>query len=88
MVAYLTLGGMYLGEGLYDVYTDYKGKKQKWDAKSVREKALAFKNDLDKLMQQRQSLVSASASGNQLAVLNTEGKVLSGIQELGLIEFT
>lgn len=88
MVAYLTLGGMYLGEGLYDVYTDYKGKKQKWDAKSVREKALAFKNDLDELMQQRQSLVSASASGNQLAVLNTEGKVLSGIQELGLIEFT
>lgn len=88
MVAYLTLGGMYLGEGLYDVYTDCKGKKQKWDAKSVREKALAFKNDLDKLMQQRQSLVSASASGNQLAVLNTEGKVLSGIQELGLIEFS
>lgn len=88
MVAYLTLGGLYLGEGMYDLYSDYKGKKQKWDAKSVREKGLSFKHELDELLEKRQRLISSAGANGQADILTAEGRVLSGIRDLGLVEFS
>jgi hypothetical protein len=87
MVAYLTLGGLYLGEGVFDLAGDYRAKRQKWDAKSVREKGLGLKADLDKLLEQRKALVG-SVSGIEQEIFQSEGKVLAGIRDLGVLEFT
>ena len=60
LVAYLTLGGMYAGEGIFDLYSDYKGKRKGFDAKTVFKRALTCKTDLDKLFEQRNKLIESA----------------------------
>lgn len=87
LVAYLTLGGMYAGEGIFDLYSDYKGKRKGFDAKTVFKRALTCKTDLDKLFEQRDKLIE-SASNDKKAIMLAEGAVLKDIRDLALIEFS
>lgn len=87
LVAYLTLGGMYAGEGAYDLINDYKGKRKGFDAKTVYNRALTIKTDLDKLFAQRDAQCQ-SASSDSKAAMVAEGNVLKDIRDLALIEFS
>lgn len=87
LVAYLTLGGMYAGEGVYDLVNDYKGKRKGFDAKTVYNRALSIKTDLDKLFEQRNAQCE-SASSDKKSMMVAEGNVLKDIRDLALIEFS
>lgn len=82
-VAYLTLGSLYAGEGMYDLVSDYRAKRQGFDARSIYKKVVAYKNDLNSLFESRAGLAQ-----NQGPEAVAEGKVLTDIRDLLLIEFS
>lgn len=88
LVAYLTMGSLYAGEGVWDLYTDYKGKKEGYGAKSILKQATALKTDIDTLLENRKHAVdSLSVAGTQREVFNSEDKVLRDSRDLALLEF-
>ncbi|HNB22633.1 MAG TPA: hypothetical protein PKZ32_09455, partial [Candidatus Melainabacteria bacterium] len=79
----LTLGSLYAGEGMYDLVSDYRAKRQGFDARSIYKKVVAYKNDLNSLLESRAGLAQ-----NQGPEAVAEGKVLTDIRDLLLIEFS
>lgn len=89
MVAYLTLGSLYLGDGVYDLISDYRSKRKGFDAKSIYKRALSIKSELDKLFSERAEAVRrASIPAEQLAVLAAQDNVLKDMKDLALVEFS
>lgn len=89
LVAYCLLGGMYSAEGVADLIGDYRGKRQGWDAKSMRNKIVALKDELDKLLSARDTQIAqASIDESTRATLVAEGNVLKDIRDLGILEFS
>lgn len=84
-VAYLTLGSLYAGEGVFDLVNDYRAKRQGFDARSIFKKALAYKNELNSLFESRANAVQSLGGQGELVA---EGKVLTDIRDLLLIEFS
>jgi len=84
-VAYLTLGSLYAGEGVFDLVNDYRAKRQGFDARSIFKKALAYKNELNSLFESRANAVQNLGGQGELVA---EGKVLTDIRDLLLIEFS
>ncbi len=88
LVAYLTMGSLYAGEGVFDLYTDYKGKKEGFGAKSILKQATALKADIDALLESRKRAVeSMSLSGSQRDIFSAEDKILQESRDLALLEF-
>lgn len=88
LVAYCMLGTMYMGEECYDLLNDYKAKRKGFDAKSVYKRALASKEALDKLFQERETAIANETNETTKQFLIAEGNVLKDIRDLSLIEFS
>ena len=90
LVAYSLLGTMYAAEGAGDLISDYKAKKQHFDAKSMRDRVCAIKNELDKLLADRSSAVAQlnDLSQSERQFLTAEENVLRDFRDLGLLEFS
>jgi len=85
MLGYLAEAGGYSFEMLNDFAHDAKSVVRHWDAKSVRNRAAAFKAEIDRLLMQRAQLVNAS--GDE-AVFTAEGRVLADWRDLAIVDFT
>ncbi len=88
LVAYLTMGSLYAGEGVWDLYTDYRGKKEGFGAKSILKQATALKTEIDALLESRkQAAEGLSVGAAQREVFSAEDKVLRDSRDLALLEF-
>lgn len=90
LVAYSLLGTLYAAEGAGDLIADYKGKKEHFDAKSMRERVAAIKNELDKLLAERATAVAQLNDMNESErqYLSAEENVLKDFRDLGILEFS
>jgi hypothetical protein len=90
LVAYSLLGTLYAAEGAGDLISDYKSKKEHFDAKSMRDRVCALKGSLDKLLADRATAVSQLNDLNQAErqYLTAEANVLTDFRDLGLVEFS
>ncbi|MBK8221226.1 MAG: hypothetical protein IPK73_09410 [Candidatus Obscuribacter sp.] len=89
LVAYCLLGSMYAAEGASDLICDYQGKRKHFDAKSMRERVVALKNEIDKLIAERRAAVAQiSAGSGEGQYLNAEEEVLKDLRDLAILEFS
>ena len=90
LVAYSLLGTLYAAEGAGDLITDYKAKRKHFDAKSMREKVVALRDEIDKLLSERSSAVGqvANLESSDKQYLAAEENVLKDFRDLGLLEFS
>jgi hypothetical protein len=90
LVAYTMLGGMYTAEGVGDLISDYRSKRQHFDAKSMRERAVAIKDELERLLKARATAIAEmpNLDAGEREYLSCEEKVLRDLKDLGLLEFS
>ncbi len=90
LVAYSLLGTLYAAEGAGDLITDYKGKKKHFDAKTMRERVVALRDEIDKLLAERSSAVSqmGDLDSSERQYLTAEENVLKDFRDLSILEFS
>lgn len=84
----ITLGGV-LTESAWDVIKDHKVRSQGFDIKTTHNRVLTIKQDLDKLIADRNTLL-ATAQGltsSEQALAKAEGAVLKDVRDLSLNEY-
>ncbi len=89
LVAYCLLGSMYAAEGASDLICDYQGKRKHFDAKSMRERVVALRDEIDKLIAQRKAAVGLVSPGSgESQYLLAEEEVLKDLRDLAILEFS
>ena len=90
LVAYSLLGTLYAAEGAGDLITDYKSKRKHFDAKSMRERVVALRDEIDKLLSERSTAVGqvVNLDSSDKQYLSAEENVLKDFRDLGLVEFS
>ena len=85
----ITLGGV-MTESTLDLINDYKVRKKGLDPKSSRTRVLAIKADLDKLIAERNDVLSQGhdLSAADLELAQSEGAVLKDVRDLSLSEYS
>ncbi|MBS1993197.1 MAG: hypothetical protein JSS83_21925, partial [Cyanobacteria bacterium SZAS LIN-3] len=90
LVAYSMLGAMYAAEGMGDLVSDYQGKRKHFDAKTMRQRVVTLKEQLDKLLADRANAVSqiADLDAGEKQYLAAEETVLKDFRDLTILEFS
>lgn len=84
----IIVGGVLIETG-FDMLAQYQQNKKGFDRKTCRNKALALKGEIEKLIQERDVSVQATPmSSGQTEVLKVEGKVLNDVKECAVGEFS
>ncbi|HEY9869332.1 MAG TPA: hypothetical protein V6D08_09215 [Candidatus Obscuribacterales bacterium] len=89
MIGHSILVGGLLLEATIDTIKDYRIRKRGFDAKTTKKRALALKDEIDRLMSERDRVTAGSAelSEQERAVARQEGKVLADVRDLALNEY-
>lgn len=89
MIGHSILVGGLLVEATLDTIKDYRVRKKGFDAKKSRLRALALKDEIDRLIRERDDLIERSSdlSDRDRGLAAQEGKVLQDVRDLALSEY-
>jgi hypothetical protein len=89
LIGHSCLVGGLLVEATLDTIKDYRVRKKGFDAKTTKKRALVLKDELDRLISERDNLTASSSelSDTEREFARQEGKVLKDVRDLALNEY-